>query len=132
VSERLLSLLATAFAALALGLAAIGLYGVLSFSVARRKVEFGIRLALGSSRSRVAWDVVRSVLLQLAAGIAFGLPVALMAARAAGGLLFGVAPTAADIYLISAILLSAIACVAASIPAWRACSIEPSEALRCE
>ncbi len=132
VSERLLSTLATAFAALALGLAAIGLYGVLSFSVARRRGEFGIRIALGSPRARVAWDVIRGGVIQVGVGIAVGLPVALAAARAAGGLLFGVTPTAADSYVVSVAVLVAIACVAAWMPAWRACSIDPSEVLRCE
>jgi putative ABC transport system permease protein len=108
------------------------LYGVLSFSVARRRAEFGIRIALGSPRARVAWAVIRGVLVQVGVGIGVGLPAALAAARTAGGLLFGVSPTAADVYLISAILLIAIACVAAWIPAWRACSIDPSEVLRCE
>jgi putative ABC transport system permease protein len=69
---------------------------------------------------------------QVGVGIAIGLPVALASARAAGGLLFGVTPTAADIYVVSAIVLVAVAGLAGWMPAWRACSIEPSEALRRE
>ncbi|MGH2601815.1 MAG: ABC transporter permease, partial [Dehalococcoidia bacterium] len=83
-SERLLSTLAALFAALALGLAAIGLYGVLSYSVARRKAELGIRMALGAAPARIAWSVLRDVLLQVAAGMAIGLPVAVAGARGRG------------------------------------------------
>lgn len=130
VSERLLSTLATLFAALALGLAAIGLYGVLSYSVARRKAELGIRMALGAAPARIAWSVLREVLLQVAVGMAIGLPVALAGARAAETLLFGVTPADPSNYLLSAGVLVAIACVAAWLPARRACSIDPAEALR--
>jgi len=132
VSERLLSILAMAFATLALGLAAIGLYGVLSYSVARRRAEFGIRLALGSQRRRIVWDVIRTVIVQVGVGVAIGLPAALAAARAAEGLLFGIGPTAVTIYLTCATALIAVAALASWLPAWRACSTDPSEVLRCE
>ena len=132
VSEQLLSTLAIGFAALALVLAAIGLYGILSYAVARRSAEFGVRMALGAPPTRIAWDVARQVLLQVGAGIAIGLPLALAAARAAEGLLFGVTPTDFGNYLLSAAVLVVVACVAAWLPARRACSINPTEALRRE
>jgi ABC-type antimicrobial peptide transport system permease subunit len=132
VSERLLSSLVTAFAALALGLAAIGLYGILSYSVARRRAEFGIRMALGAAPSRIASSVFGEVLIQVAVGMAIGLPAALATARTAKGLLFGVTPADPGNYLLSATVLAAVACLAASLPARRACSIDPSEALRRE
>jgi hypothetical protein len=132
VSERLLSMLATVFAALALGLAAIGLYGILSYSVARRRAEFGVRMALGAAPSRVASSVFREVLLQVAAGMGIGLPVALATARATEGLLFGVTPADPGNYLLSAAVLAVVACLAAWLPARRACSIDPSEILKLE
>ena len=132
MSERLLSRLVTAFAALALGLAAIGLYGILSYSVARRRAEFGLRMALGAPPSRVASGVFREVLLQVAAGIGIGMPVALATARAAEGLLFGVTPADPGNYLLSAAVLALVACLAAWPPARRASAIDPVEALRLE
>jgi predicted permease len=130
IGERLLSVLASAFAGLALLLAAVGLYGVLSYSVARRHAELGVRLALGASPARVAGGVLRGVLLQTAAGMAIGLPLAFATARAAAGLLYGVTPSSPASYLLAAGTLAAVACLAAWLPARRACSIDPSEALR--
>ena len=130
LSERLLSTLATGFAAVALGLAAIGLYGILSYSVARRRAEFGVRIALGARPARVASSVLREVLLQIAAGLAIGAPAALMLTRATEGLLFDVTPTDPASYLLSATMLIMVACVAAWLPVRRACSIDPSEILR--
>jgi predicted permease len=130
VSERLLSTLASAFAALAVALAAIGLYGVLSYAVTRRRAEFGVRLALGAPPARVAWDASRAALIQVALGIAIGLPAAVATARAAQGLLFGVAPAAADTYVISVGTLAAVACLAAFLPARRASRVDPVVALR--
>jgi predicted permease len=130
VTERLLSMLATGFAALVLGLAAIGLYGIVSYSVARRRIEFGVRLALGAPRSRVASAVVGEVLLQVAAGIVVGLPLALVIARTAERLLFGVTPADPASYLLGAAALTMAACAAAWLPARRACSIDPADTLR--
>ena len=130
VSERLLSTLATAFAVLAVGLAAIGLYGILSQSVARKRAELGIRMALGAPRARVVTRVLRDVLLQVAAGLAIGLPAAVATARAADGLLFGVTSADPGNYVLSAAVLTLIAGLAAWLPARRACAIDPSEILR--
>lgn len=130
ISERLLSALATGFAALALGLAAIGLYGILSYSVAQRKAEFGVRIALGATRSRVASDLLRTVLLQVAVGVGIGLPAALATGRAVEGLLFGVTPAEPWYYLFSAAVLAVVACVAAWLPARRAAHIDPVAVMR--
>jgi predicted permease len=130
VSERLLSMLASGFAALVLGLAAIGLYGIVSFAVASRRTEFGVRLALGAPRSHVASGVVKGVLLHVAGGIAAGLPLALIHARLAERLLFGVTALDPANYAIGAGAMVAVACVAAWVPAQRACSIDPAETLR--
>lgn len=132
VSERLLSTLASAFAVLALGLAAIGLYGVLSYSVARRRSEFGVRLALGARPSRIASGIFREVALQVAVGLALGIPAALTIARMAEGMMFGVTSAEPAHYVLSAVILAAVACVAASVPAYRASTIDPALALRQE
>jgi predicted permease len=132
VSERLLSTLASAFAVLALGLAAIGLYGVMSYSVARRHSEFGVRLALGARPSRIASGIFREVALQVAAGLALGIPAALTIARMAEGMLFGTTSADPAHYVLSAAILAAVACVAAWIPAYRASTIDPTVALRQE
>jgi predicted permease len=132
LSERLLSTLAAGFAALAVALAAVGLYGILSYSVARRRAEFGLRMALGASPTRVASGMFKEVLLQVGAGLAIGLPVALVAARAAEGLLFGVTPADPRGYFFSAAVLAVVACLATWLPARRACSIDPAETLRLE
>ncbi|HXW07444.1 MAG TPA: ABC transporter permease [Vicinamibacterales bacterium] len=130
VSERLLSRLAGALAALAVGLVAIGLYGTLSYAVARRRSELGVRMALGASRRRVAGHVIYGGVLQVVAGIAAGLPLAVAAARLAEGLLYGTTAGAIGPYAVSVIALGAVGVAAAGIPAWRACSIDPADALR--
>ena len=132
LSERLLSTLATTFAALAVALAAVGLYGILSYAVARRRAEFGLRMALGASPARVASGMFKEVLVQVAAGLAIGLPVALLAAHSAEGLLFGITPADPRSYLASAAALTVVACLATWLPARRACAIDPSETLRLE
>jgi len=130
VSERLLSTLAAAFAALALSLSAIGLFGTLSWSVARRTPELGVRMALGAPPARLAWSVLREMLVPVAAGLAVGLPAALAASRAAKALLFGVTPADPGAYLLGAAALAAVGSLAAWLPARRASSIDPSDALR--
>jgi predicted permease len=132
VSERLLSTLAAAFSALALLLAAIGLYGILSYAVARRRAEFGVRMALGARPAHISWGLFRSVATQVGIGIAIGLPAAMVAGRALQGLLYEVTPGDPANYLVSAAMLAMMAGVAAWLPARRACSIDPTEALRRE
>jgi predicted permease len=132
VSERLLASLAGAFAALAVALAALGLYGTLSYAVARRRSELGVRMALGASRRRVAGLVVRDGVAQVGAGLVAGLPLAIAAARAAESLLFGAAAGEVGPYAASAVALAAVAAAASWLPAWRACSIDPAGVLRQE
>jgi predicted permease len=130
VSERLLSTLAAAFAALAILLAAVGLYGVLAYSVANRRAEFGVRLALGARPNRVAREVLRSVWPQVTGGICLGLALAIPTARAAQAMLFGV--TAGDVhyYVLAMAMLALIAALAAWLPARRAAGTDPIVALR--
>ena len=130
VSERLLSMLGASFAALALGLAAVGLYGVLSYSVSKRRAELGIRLALGAVPTQVVWTVSREVVWQVGSGIALGLPLALLAARTADSLLYGVSVLDPVNYLVGVGVLAIVVCAASSLPTLRACAIDPSEALR--
>ena len=130
ITERLLSALATGFAALAIALAAIGLYGMVSYTVAARSFEFGVRLALGAPRSSVAAGVVAQAMLPVAAGIAIGLPVAMTIARAAERLLFGVSAANATSYVFGAAATVVVACAAAWLPARRACALDPAETLR--
>lgn len=130
VTERLLSTLAAGFAVLALVVAAIGLYGVLSYALARRTTELGVRLALGARPAQVAWSVLRGVLGQVLLGIGLGLPVAVAAVRAAEELLFGVTSAEPWSYVLGAAMLTAVACLAAWIPARRAASTDPCHALR--
>jgi predicted permease len=130
VSERLLSMLASGCAALVLALAAIGLYGIVSYSATARTKEFGLRLALGAPRVSVARGVIAEAVLPVAAGIAIGLPAALAIARAAQRLLFGVTPADATSYLVGAGALIVVAAAAAWRPAWRACRLDPADTLR--
>jgi predicted permease len=132
VSERLLSTIASALATLALALAAIGLYGVLSYSVARRTTEFGVRLTLGARPVQLIAAVFSEVAFELVLAFAIGLPLAVLVARAAEGMLFGVASSDPAIYVASIIMLTTVAAAAAWLPARRAGNIEPIAALRSE
>jgi putative ABC transport system permease protein len=118
------------FAALALLLAAVGVFGVLAFAVAQRKREFGIRMALGAQMA----DVLRLVLTRgiaiAAGGIAAGLLGAAALARSLTALLFGVPPLDPVAFGLSAALLASVAVAAAAIPAWRAARVDPAIALR--
>jgi len=130
--ERLVALLSSFFGLFALLLASLGLYGVMSYAVARRTREMGIRLALGASAGSVRWLVLREALLVLVAGIAIGLPASLGAARLAEGLLFGLTPTDPLTIVLATLLMTAIATLAAYLPARRASRLDPMVALRYE
>jgi ABC-type antimicrobial peptide transport system permease subunit len=132
LQERLISTLATAFGLLALLLSAVGLYGVLAYSVGRRTSEIGIRVTLGALPGQVAWSILRQTLGLVAIGLAGGVVGAISLARAAEKLLYGVTPTDAVALAGSAILLAAVACLASYLPARRAGRIDPVAALRSE
>jgi ABC-type antimicrobial peptide transport system permease subunit len=130
--DRLVAQLTTLFGILALILASVGLYGVMSYFVARRTSEIGIRMALGATRSSVVSMVLRGVVVQVGVGLALGIPCALFAGHLMASQLYGVGgydPWA----LAGATLVLAICATAAGfIPARRASSIEPMKALRTE
>jgi predicted permease len=128
--ERVLGWLTMAFGVAALGLVCLGVYGTIAYSVRRRTPELGLRIALGAGRGAVEWLIVREVLLLVAVGSAIGLPLAFAAARAAGALLYGTAPSNPAAYAMSAGLLVIVCAIAAYIPAIRASRLDPMLALR--
>jgi len=132
VRDRLIAKLASFFGALALVLASIGLYGVMSYAVARRTNEIGVRMALGASRGNVLWLVLRETLVMVAIGIAIGLPAALAASRLISNRLFGLSPNDPLTIAFAALALIVVAAVAGLIPARRASRVDPIVALRYE
>jgi ABC-type antimicrobial peptide transport system permease subunit len=130
--ERLLALISTVFGALAALLAAIGLYGVIAYSVSRRTREIGVRLALGARPHRVLRLVLRETFGLAVVGILCGLPVALAATRVLAGFLFGVKRDDPFVFTASIALLVSAAAIAGSIPARRAARVDPVDALRSE
>jgi predicted permease len=130
--ERLMAVLSGFFGALAALLAMVGLYGVISYIVAMRKGEIGIRMALGASRSTVVRIIVRQTLTLLGVGVGSGLVLALAAARGATSLLYGLQANDPLTLLGAAGFLSAVALAASYIPAYRASRVDPMNALRYE
>jgi putative ABC transport system permease protein len=132
VQERLLATLSTFFGALALLLAMIGLYGALSYLVAQRQREFGIRMALGAPRDSILRLVMRDVIVVLAGGVAAGACLALATVGVLQKMLFGLAPRDSLTFIASIAVLSAVAVVAGYMPARRATRVDPMVALRYE
>jgi predicted permease len=130
--QRLVAELASLFGILAIGLTALGLFALLSYIVSRRTSELGLRIALGASRSRVSWTVIRDVLAMTAIGLAVGIPATLAIARTLGGLLYGVTPTDPATVLSATAIIVIAAATAAFIPVWRASHVDPIIALRAE
>ncbi|MGO8785888.1 MAG: ADOP family duplicated permease [Terriglobia bacterium] len=130
--DRLMTRLTELFGALALILACVGLYGVTAYSVARRTGEFGIRMALGANRGDVLALVLRGALLQLAVGMAVGIPVALAGGRLLASQLYGVKTHDPLILGAAVLVLAACALVAGLVPARRAAKVDPMVALRYE
>jgi predicted permease len=129
---RFLTLLLTSFASVALILAAVGIYGVISYSVAQRTREFGVRMALGAQRGDVLGIVLGRGMLLTAIGIIVGLGGALVLTRFLSTLLFGIAPTDPITFATVSLLLSGVAFLACYIPARRATKVNPMVALRYE
>jgi ABC-type antimicrobial peptide transport system permease subunit len=128
--ERMIAALSGFFGFLALVLAAVGLYGVISYGVTRRRGEIGIRIALGSSRNKVVRLVLREGFVLVLIGIVVGSGLALAAARTAKSLVYGIQPTNPAVIEIASILLILIAALASFVPAVRAARLEPMTALR--
>jgi predicted permease len=132
VQERMVSSLCSLFGAFALLIASIGLYGRLSYSVAERTGEIGVRMALGARRSGVLWMVLRDALLLTLGGIAIGVPLAIAATKLLRTLLFEVSPTDTMTFVLIAAGIVAVTMIAGYIPARRAASVDPVVALRAE
>jgi predicted permease len=131
-TERMFAGVVGSFGVIAALLAAIGLYGVMAYTVARRTNEIGIRLALGAGRGDVQWMVLRESLWMVAAGLVVGIPAALALTRLIQRTLYGVKPNDPLSFVAAGALMLVVAAVAAWIPARRAARVDPMRALRCE
>ncbi len=130
--DILFARLSAGFGVLALSIACVGLYGTMSYSVARRTSEIGIRMALGAARGRVLWMIMRQVAILLAAGLAIGLPVTFGASRLVESLMYGV-KTGDPVPIVAAVVTILVAAIVAGYaPARRASQIDPLVALRHE
>lgn len=134
--ERMFANLSSSMGALTLVLAAVGLYGIMSYSVRRRTAEIGVRVALGAQQSAVLAMILRESLTLVLAGLAAGIPIAMATAHAASsvlsGLLFGIKPTDPLSFALAIATMIAVAMVAGYFPARRAAGTDPMVALRCE
>ena len=128
--DRLLATLATFFGGLALLLALIGLYGTMSYNVARRRNEIGIRIALGAARERVIRMVIGEVGIVVVAGLVIGVVLAVAATRLVASFLFGLSASDPVTWIGSAGVLLCVALLAGAAPAWRAARMNPMSALR--
>lgn len=131
-SQRLGLYLVGSFAGLAIAMVIAGLYGVLSQLVSYRRREIGVRMALGATRGSVATLVLRQGSILIGAGLVAGLPLAFATSRLIKGFLYEVKPLDVGTYVSVAVALTAIGFIAAFIPARRAASIQPMQALRDE
>jgi len=129
---RLVTTVVGGFAAFALALAAIGVYGVMAYSVSRRQHEIGIRIALGASRRQVLSLVLSRSALLSTAGIAIGVPAALASARLMASILYGIGPNDPTVFIAVPTLLLLVALLASLLPARRAAGVDPLASLRAE
>jgi predicted permease len=132
LNERMLATLASAFAALAILLTIVGLYGVIAFVVTRRTREIGIRLALGASRNSAIWLILRDSAIMVAGGVALALPAVWSLGRLIESQLFGVQAMDAATIVAAVALVALVALAASALPTRRASSINPMDALRYE
>jgi putative ABC transport system permease protein len=132
IGQEILVRLTSIFGFVALALAAIGLYGVTSYSVAQRTSEIGIRMALGADRTGILQMVLRTAFLQAGIGLLIGLPAAILGGHLMASHLYGVQPWDPPVLLGTTVILALAALLAAIIPAQRAAGIEPMVALRIE
>jgi len=130
--ERMIARLTMLFGALALLLAALGLYGVTAYTVVRRTPEIGIRMALGAERSLVVAMVLRGAMLQAAFGLLIGVPLAMWSVRYVKSQLYGITNVNFTVMAAAIATLAVAAAIAGVIPAKRATSINPVDALRIE
>lgn len=131
-NERLIALLSVSFGLLAVLLAAVGLYGVLAYSTAQRTREIGIRMAMGAQRGSVVRLVLQDVLWIAGVSIVLTLPVSLLLARALRSQLYGISVADPWTLMVGTFLVSVVALISALLPARRAASVEPMQALRSE
>jgi predicted lysophospholipase L1 biosynthesis ABC-type transport system permease subunit len=124
--------LAEFFGLLAVVLVATGLYGTLAFRVSTRTAEIGVRMALGARRGQVVWMILKDSLWLTLAGIAIGVPLAILVGRGLESSLYGVKPLDALNYLLAMLGVAAVALAASAAPARRAASVDPMKALRTE
>lgn len=132
MNQLLMDSLMGGFACFALLLTAIGVYGIIAYSVSQRRQEMGVRIALGATRSEILVLVIRRCLLLVLAGVAVGLPLAIAAGRLLSSLLFGVSPADITVFAAAPALLLIVALCASYMPARTATRIDPVTALRSE
>ena len=130
--ERTFALLSSAFGALALLLACVGLYGTISFAVARRRAEIGVRMALGAERGRILRMILSETIFVVSIGLLIGLPIAWAAAKLLNHQLYGLSPHDPLTIMSAGLAILAITLLAGYLPARRASRVEPMVALRCE
>src|SRR5262249_26273782 len=128
IAERITAFLASVFAVLATMLAAVGLYGVMAYSVLRRTREIGIRMALGAAGRNVVWLIMREVLLLVIGGVAIALPAAWLLTRYVQSQLYGITPHDATTIVAATAGLGVVALLAGYLPALRATRIDPIRA----
>jgi hypothetical protein len=130
--DSLLAILSGTLAALATLLAAVGLFGVLAYMVAQRTRELGLRLALGATPRQLRAIVLKQVAILLSIGLPVGLGIALLLGRAAEGVLFGLSGNEPAVFVVAVLVIGAVVLAAGYLPARRASSVAPMEALRFE